>query len=422
MRMLTYRRISAPRLPARLLHAIVPPCRRSCVLGRVVIAMWLGVSSVTMASAMETTDNNEPSQAAATTKAPSKFRSAEDGWLDLSGFIDQAYGFAPLVIPITEPAVGYGAAGGLAFIDKPQGETDAGFGRPNITAIGGLATENGTWGAMAGDSRYWLDDRLQTLVGGAYASVNLDFYGIGENSRLKSHPLTYNLEPLAGVVQAKYRLGDSRVWGGLGYALATTDVEFDDPAGTPGLPDFQQESRVGGLMPSLTYDSRDTIFTPTRGTYVDTTAGLFSEALGGDGEFQRVSLIGMHYLPLRPKLTLGIRGDGILSFGDVPFYLRPFVFMRGVSAMRYQGEHVAQVEAELRWQFWKRFSLVGFVGGGAAWNDFEHLDNPLTVVTGGTGFRYELARKYGLHMGLDVAFGPDEPIIYVQFGSAWMRP
>ena len=94
-----------------------------------------------------------------------------------------AYGFVPLVIPITEPAVGYGAAGGLAFIDKPMGEAQAGFGRPNITAVGGLATENGTWGVMAGDVRHWLDDRLQTLVGVVYASVNLDFYGIGQDGR-----------------------------------------------------------------------------------------------------------------------------------------------------------------------------------------------------------------------------------------------
>jgi hypothetical protein len=27
-----------------------------------------------------------------------------------------------------------------------------------------------------------------------------------------------------------------------------------------------------------------------------------------------------------------------------------------------------------------------------------------------------------LHMGVDVAFGPDTTAIYVQFGSAWMRP
>jgi hypothetical protein len=345
----------------------------------------------------------------------------DDGWLDVSGFLDEAYGFVPLVIPITEPAVGYGAAGVLAFIDKPMAEASAGFGRPNITAVGGLATENGTWGGMAGNVRHWLDDRLQTLVGVVRASVNLDFYGIG-GGPVKDHPLTYNLEPLGGVVQAKYRVGQSRVWAGLSYALAVTQVRFDAPAATPGLPDFQRESRVGGLTPSLTYDSRDNIFTPLRGTLIEARAGLFSQALGGDAEFQRFNLTAMHFLPLHPKLTLGVRGDAALSFGDAPFYMRPFVALRGVPIMRYQGEHVAQIEAELRWQFWKRFSLVGFGGGGAAWNDFERFDNPLTVVAGGAGFRYEVARKYGLHMGVDLAFGPGTTAIYVQFGSAWLRP
>jgi hypothetical protein len=60
-----------------------------------------------------------------TTAEPSKFRSAEDGWLDVGGFLDQKYGFLPVVIPITEPAVGYGAAGGLTFLSKPLGEARA---------------------------------------------------------------------------------------------------------------------------------------------------------------------------------------------------------------------------------------------------------------------------------------------------------
>jgi outer membrane protein assembly factor BamA len=357
------------------------------------------------------------------TNSPSLLRSAEDGWLDASGFLDQAYGFVPLFVPITEPAVGYGLAGGLTFIDKPHSEeTKAGFGRPNLTAVGGFGTENDTWGVMAGDLRHWLDDRLQTLVGVGYASVNLDYYGIGQDSALQSQPLSYNLEPLGGMFQTKLRLGSSRWWGGLNYAFATTDVTFDAPPATPGLPSFQRDSRVGGVTPSLTFDSRDNVFTPTRGLYGELTAGFFSPAFGGDDDFQRVALATMYYLPLHPKWTLGLRGAMNLSFGDEPFYLRPFIGMRGVPAMRYQGEAVAQAEAELRWQFWKRFSLVGFVGTGGAWNDHEHFENSQQVIAGGTGFRYELARKYGLHMGLDVAFGPDEPVIYIQFGSAWMRP
>ena len=43
-------------------------------------------------------------------------------------------------------------------------------------------------------------------------------------------------------------------------------------------------------------------------------------------------------------------------------------------------------------------------------------------MTGGGGFRYELARRYKPHMGLDLGFGPDGPALYVQFGSAWLRP
>jgi hypothetical protein len=57
-----------------------------------------------------------------------------------------------------------------------------------------------------------------------------------------------------------------------------------------------------------------------------------------------------------------------------------------------------------------------------AWTDLEGFENEQTVTTGGGGFRYELARRYKLHMGVDVAFGPDGPAFYVQFGSAWFRP
>jgi hypothetical protein len=356
------------------------------------------------------------------TNAVSKQYSPDDGWLDVSGFLDQKFGFIPLVIPITEPAVGYGAAGGVAFIDKPLGEALAGYGRPNITAIGGLGTENGTWGVLAGNVHHWFDEKLQTQVGLIYASVNLDFFGIGEDPLLNRHPLRYNLEPLGGLVQGKYRIGDSYFWVGANYVFSTTQVSFDAPPGTTGLPDFQHRSNVGGVTPSLTYDSRDNIFTPTRGTYVEATAGLFSEALGSDQEFQRVRLLAMQFFALHPKLTLGIRGDVAGSFGDVPFYLRPYISLRGAPAMRYQGDEIAQLEAELRWQFWKRFSLVGFAGGGAAWNNLEHFDSTQKIVTGGCGFRYELARRYGIHMGLDVAFGPDNRVVYIHVGSAWARP
>ena len=103
------------------------------------IVLWLVIMSATVSVASPPATEVEALQTSATDTA-SNFRSADDGWFDVSGFLDKAYGFVPVVIPITEPAVGYGAAGGLAFIDKPLGKAQAGFGRPNVSFVGGLGT------------------------------------------------------------------------------------------------------------------------------------------------------------------------------------------------------------------------------------------------------------------------------------------
>jgi len=319
---------------------------------------------------------------------------------------------------ITEPAVGLGAGGGLAFIDAPLG----GGKRPNVFMVGGFGTENGTKGGVVGDMRYWADGRVQTLVGAVYASVNLDFYGLGDDSILADNPLRYNLEPAGGVAQVRFRLGAHPIWAGLSYAYFGTEVAFDAPAATPGLPDYNSTSKVGGFTPSFSFDSRDALFTPTRGHYIEGTVSVFDDSLGSDDDFLRAQIIAMQYAPLPGKLFLGFREQVAASSEDTPFYLRPFVLMRGVPAMRYQGEEMAQLEIELRWQFWKRLSLVGFGGGGVTWNDFERIQSPRSIGACGVGFRYELARKYGLHVGADFAYGPDGPAFYFQWGSAWIRP
>lgn len=270
-----------------------------CRCGFLLLGIVLGAKALAADGAPDT---------AAEPVAPASLWSKDDGWLDISGFIDQAYGFVPLLIPITEPAVGLGAAGALVFIDKPKAEANAGFGRPNISVIGALGTENGTRGEFAGDMRHWLDDSVKSLVGVVHASVNLDFYGIGRDSQLQHSPQSYNLETTAGVVQGRYRIGDSPAWVGLGYVLASTTVKFAAPQASAGLPGAQSESRVGGLLPTISYDTRDNLFTPTRGSYLDLSAGLFSKAMGSDTDFKRINLSAIHYQPISRDLTLGVMG------------------------------------------------------------------------------------------------------------------
>jgi outer membrane protein assembly factor BamA len=294
--------------------------------------------------------------------------------------------------------------------------------RPNITIVGGLGTENGTRGALAADLRNWFNGRLQTLAGVTYSSINLDFYGIGHDSVLAEDPLRYNLEPTGGLFEGKIRLGSWPLWIGASYTYAQTGVRFDAPEGTPGRPETARWSTEAGITPSVTLDTRNNMFTPTRGTYVEARGGLFSPTLGGDDSFQRLRLVAMQFVPFGSRLFFGVRGEAAAALGDTPFYLKPFVYQRGVPAMRYMGEEMAQLETEIRWQFWNRFSLVGFAGAGQTWAGSEGEDRSDQVTAGGAGFRYELARTYGLHVGADVATGPTGGVFYIQFGSAWARP
>ncbi|HKO53090.1 MAG TPA: hypothetical protein VJV79_35515 [Polyangiaceae bacterium] len=347
---------------------------------------------------------------------------SDDGWPDVSKFLDEKFGFLPIAKPITEPAVGYGVGGGLMFLSKPLGLAAKGLGRPNITGVGGFGTSNGSWGMFGMDLRYWANDRVQTLVAGVYASVNLDYYGTGKDSVLHDNPLRYNLQPAGGAGLAKYRLADSRVWAGAGYAFASTRVTFDAPEGTPALPSYEKRSNVGILLTTLTLDTRDNFFTPLRGTFLEAVFQPAATWLGADHNFERLNLTAIQYLPLPHRLFFGLRGDFGASFGDAPFYMRPSISMRGVAAMRYQGQHVAQLEGELRWQFYGRWSILGFMGVGDAWNHLQEAKDVQAVLAGGGGFRYEIARSYGLHMGVDAAFSRDTGAFYIQVGSAWMRP
>ena len=352
----------------------------------------------------------------------SRFFDTDDGWLDLSQFLDTTYGFVPLVAPITEPAVGYGAVGALVFIDRDVSGKEQRHVRPNIGVIGGLGTENGTRGLFALHLGTWMEGKLRTLAGVADADVNLDFFGLGGDRLPGGTGLGYSIAARGGVGGASYRVGETPLWIGLRYGLANTSVALGAGTAPPGIAPSDRDLRLAALTPSLTLDTRDNFFTPTQGWYVDLSLPLFREALGGDRDFERINLTAMYFRPLGQSLFFGVRGSAKASTDGTPFFLRPYVALRGVQALRYQGERAAEVEAELRWQLHPRFSVVVFAGAGRARSEDALRDRDKDVTAVGTGFRYLLARKHGLHMGMDVARGPDKPAFYVVFGNAWLRP
>lgn len=392
---------------------------------RVTLLRWLVAWAVCwMAGPAFTQDRaaSEGTPAKAPDERASRFIDPEDGQFDLSYFLANPRGFLPVPIVITEPAVGYGGGAAGMFL-RPRHELgQEGWARPNISGIGAFGTQNGTWGAFAGDASLWLDGRLKTLVGGGVGRANLDFYGAGLDLPVLDQGVRYSLQFGAVVAQASWQLAPkSPWWVGLRYVYADVEPELRDDPVFPGLADAVRV-KISAPTAILEYDSRDNVFTPTRGVYAETSYLASRESLGASDDFERFQQLLTGWLPLRPDLTFGARGNYAWSSSGTPFFLRPFIVLRGVPALRYQGDEAASVELELRWQFYERWSAVAFGGAGATRTDRRNDVLRQDTSSGGIGFRYELARKFGLSAGMDLAYSPGTTAVYFVVGNAWFRP
>lgn len=355
--------------------------------------------------------------------------SDDDGWFDVSDWVlDNAAGFMPVPIIITEPAVGAGLGAAALFFHAPENYSAGDFGRgatddgefvlPDITAVAAGYTENDTWFVGGGHIAHWRDDtiRYEGLVG--YASVKLKFYGLNstalleEGQRFEGDAL-FLKQPLG------FRIGGSNFFLGGEYNYSQMETRFDLGTGIPGLDGLTLDATLSGLRAFAKYENLDTPFTPSLGVEAEVGIERNDNAIGSDFDFTRLDA-GVHvYRPIGSGFVIGGRLQVDAVNGDVPFYAVPFINLRGIPALRYQGESVLVGEIEARWSFHRRLSVVGFLGMGKAAASFSEIGDIPSRVTQGLGLRYYVARKLGMHAGIDVARGPEDTHYYLTIGNAW---
>jgi len=355
-----------------------------------------------------------------------RFRDPEDGRFDMSAHLAEAHGFLPVVTLITEPAVEYGIAGAAAFFHRPAGwsieDARDAFSRgerqqpPSVSVLAGGYTLNNSWMAGGGHLGIWRGDRLRYVGFGGYGSFNLTLSGltVGE----KDLEFDYNLEGWAVLQSLRWRVLDSRWFLGGTLSLAGLTVTFDVPE-LPEVGPIRKESRNGSLGGVLAYDSRDNIFTPNRGVSASLEGKRYDDTFLGDYGYWQGTVSAAGYLGLGSRIVLGGRAEAARVGDGAPFWGLAAIQMRGIPAQRYLGSSQAQAEAEIRWDLDRRWSLVGFGGAGWTRNSVASETTSRTLGAGGAGFRYLLARAFGVRGGVDVAYGPDGTAVYVTMGSAW---
>jgi len=341
----------------------------------------------------------------------------------------------PIPVVLTEPAFGYGLGVALAYFHPEKKSTEAsGLENnqsvhtlnslsssasdqkppPTITSVAGGYTANDTWATAVAHSASWRNDTIRYTGGLAYANVNSDFY-------ILDIPFGFNLKGTAFYQDIKFRLGKSRLFLGGKLVVLKTDSLFDVSVG-------EQETKIElgeisakntGIAAQLTFDGRDNVFTPNHGEFFQLDVWRYDKSFGGDYDYWSGKLKLLSFLQLHPKFVLGLRFDVAAVDGTAPFYAYPWVSLRGIPAMRYQGDSAGAVEAEVRWNVLPRWAVVGFTGAGNVDGDDPSFTTEDKVYAGGAGVRYFMMRDMGLWLGVDLAGGPEDVYAYITIGQAW---
>ncbi len=132
----------------------------------------------------------------------------------------------------------------------------------------------------------------------------------------------------------------------------------------------------------------------------------FSDHIGSDYDFQTFSAEGTQDFLVSNKWNVALKGKyNILSTDErlLPPPAYPDIELRGIARNRYQGTSTASIESQVTYSFTNRWSSSVFAGVGSATDATNELFSDGNHYAYGAGFRYLIARRYGLKVGIDVA-------------------
>jgi len=342
----------------------------------------------------------------------------EEGELDLSAYMSQAYGFLPVPIIITEPAVGYGGGLTLVYLHDTLLGSKSSTGRripPSISGVVALRTENGTEGLGGFHIGYWKEDTLRTATYVGKPNVFIDLYA-GEKA------FGLHVDGVLFYQSVKQRVYESNLFLGASYMYVQSTINLDF-----NLASVDKEETVASVSLIAEYDTRNNQLSPTKGMFLSARAQFYDEAVGGDYNFVNYKSTNLFYNPINAKTNIDFSVVGEAIDGakkEIAPYLYPFVSMRGIPMMKYQGASVVTVQSELSYNFTPRWEGTVFGGIGRAFSTKlgqadQSFNEASNIVAGGIGFRYLIAEKFGLKAGIDIATSKDGETFYIQVGTAW---
>jgi surface antigen Omp85-like protein len=283
--------------------------------------------------------------------------------------------------------------------------------RPSLLAGGLFFTTEGQWSVGASIARYTMGNRWWIVAGASGAYFPLTYYGIGpyttlaDGNRMRNHQLRVDMKVARQVaphlfIGPSYRL---QAYWNLRWQYAG-----QIPAGLPG----GTGSTSSGLGVGMTFDSRNSLFTPVRGWFLQSDLIRNEGLLGSEFGYTSLAFDGRTYRPLGGGgSTLALNLAGQVNSHDVPIQsmsmlsglLPAQLVMRGVYLGRFRDRHQLVAQADLRLHVIGRWGVVLLGSAGNVFGSTTGLFDRVKY-TGGGGLRFNINRRDPLNLRVDYVF------------------
>jgi outer membrane protein assembly factor BamA len=329
------------------------------------------------------------------------------------------WSIAPFPVIFSTPETGFGGGVGAMLTHRSKDAPEEA--RPQSISFIAAYTQKSQTIVYLAPELYFDRETWQLRLILSYRDFPMSFFGVG-NSTPREDEEEYTIEQAAiqpwllRAVHSCLDLGITCNWQKASLYNVTPGGQLDRGAVTG-----YEGGTLSGLGPAASWDTRDHLFCPTRGSWVQLYLRFYRVWLGSDYELESWTLDLRRYFPMAEAHVLALQLLCTSNEGRVPFYELAQLGdeLRGIYAERYVDRSMLMAQAEYRFPIWGRCSGAVFGGAGDVSAGLAQFRAADLKYAGGAGLRFALNPDEGINLRVDVGFGDEETQIYFQLLEAF---
>ena len=325
----------------------------------------------------------------------------------------------PIVFYLPQTSLGLGVGGITTFRLKNEPLIS----RPSSVQFGAAYTFNKQLLLYLPFEIYKNNEKWKIFGEIGYYAYFYYFYGKGSRTLLENQE-TYD------VVYPRFRLDvlkrfRQHYFVGFNYWFDNFNIKSVENGGLLDQQRFTgvKGGPVSGIGVTLQYDSRNYLFHPSKGAFVDYRLRQFHSVIGSSYNYTRSFLNINYYKGFDDLDVLAFNITTQNMFGDVPFFDYAYVgspqTLRGYNDRRFTDENLVAFQVEYRKNIWRRVGGVIGLSTGTVYSKFNELPKSALLSSAVIGARYMLSRKERLRIRLDYGITTEGGNVYLTVNEAF---